>query len=316
MPARSDPNISMHMIETYGLSKSYGRQHSLIDCNLQVPTGSIFGLLGPNGAGKSTLLRTLLGFLRPTRGTAAIAGFDICRQGLQSRRQVAYLPGDARLMRSMRGRELLRLFSGLHPHGSWTASLGVAERLELDLTRRVMFMSTGMRQKLALAIVLGCQAPLIVLDEPTANLDPDMRSTVVDLILQARSGGQTVLLSSHIFSDIDQTCDLVAILRQGRIVAHCDVAELQDSHRISGVPPLEPRPSEQDWQAKIAAQPLASLFRWERETPTVPRITFQLSGPPPEWFGWLAGLKLEDLRIERGGVQAIYEMHHRESTSS
>ncbi len=310
----------MWAVETRGLSKSYGCQHSLIDCDLQIPTGCVFGLLGPNGAGKTTLLRTLLGFLRPTRGTASIAGFDIVSHSLQARRQAAYLPGDARLMRSMRGAELLRMFSGLHPHGAWPASLRVAEQLDLDLSRRVMFMSTGMRQKLALAIVLGCQAPLIVLDEPTANLDPNVRCVVVQLILQARDQGQTVLLSSHIFSDIDETCNTAAILRQGRIVARPSVGELQNSHRISGCPAALEILSEEQWKARIDAQPLASLLHFEPQlTPSSkpsPRIAFQLSGAPQDWFQWLDDLRLQDLRIERGGIRSVYELHHQGSYNS
>ena len=216
----------------------------------------------------------------------------------------------------MRGNELLRLFSGLHPHGSWSASERVARELDLDLSRRVMFMSTGMRQKLALAIVLGCQAPLMVLDEPTANLDPNVRSTVVQLIQQARKQGQTVLLSSHIFSDIDETCDTVAILRQGCIVAQPNVGELQNSHRISGCPAVGDSYSVELWKARIDAQPLASLVRFEQTQVQSPRIAFQLSGPPQHWFQWLDELHLHDLRIERGGVRSVYELHHLGSHNS
>ncbi|MCA9134452.1 MAG: ATP-binding cassette domain-containing protein, partial [Planctomycetales bacterium] len=137
----------MWAVETEGLGKAYGPVASLVDCDLHVPPGEVFGLLGPNGAGKTTLLRTLLGFLTPTAGRAWVGGYEVGRQSVDVRRYCSYLPGDARLYRGLRGRGLLEMFSGLHPHGSLANSLDVAQRFDLDLSRRVLFMSTGMRQK-------------------------------------------------------------------------------------------------------------------------------------------------------------------------
>lgn len=304
----------MWAVETKSLSKSYGSNHALVDCDLQIASGCVFGLLGPNGAGKSTLLRTLLGLLHPTRGAGSIAGFDIVKDRLRARQQVAYLPGDARLMRSMRGDSLLRWFSGLHPHGSWDAAQIVAERLELELSRRVMFMSTGMRQKLALSIVLGCQAPIIVLDEPTANLDPNVRHTVLQLIREIRGQGRSVILSSHIFSDIDETCDHVAILRAGKIVARVDVPQLQFSHWVSGRLPAnhasDRLAGSQQWLTQFEQQPLLLAHDFDRISPTETRIQLQLTGEPQRWFSWVSALKLEELLIERGGVASIYRRYH------
>ncbi len=203
------------IIHCQGLTKSFREFVALADCDLQVPAGSIVGLLGPNGAGKTTLLRTLLGFQRPTSGTALVCGHDCVKESLKVRQQVAYLPGDARLFRSMTGRGILEIFSGLSPHGNLERSQRVAQRLDLDLRRRVMFMSTGMRQKLALSIVLGSVAPLIILDEPTANLDPNVRGEVIEMVREVRQSGRTAVMSSHIFSDIEDTCDEVVILRSG-----------------------------------------------------------------------------------------------------
>ncbi len=134
----------------------------------------------------------------------------------------------------MRGRDVLELFSGLQHHGSLDNSLKIAERLELDLTRRVMFMSTGMRQKLAISIVLGSNAPVVILDEPTANLDPTVRNEVVMLVREIHKGERTILLSSHIFSDIEGTCDEVAILKQGRVVGSADLHALRQLHIVRG----------------------------------------------------------------------------------
>lgn len=304
----------MWAVETKRLSKSYGNNHALVDCDLQIASGCVFGLLGPNGAGKSTLLRTLLGFLHPTRGSGSIAGFDIVKERLRARQQVAYLPGDARLMRSMRGDRLLHWFSGIHPHGSWAAARIVAQRLDLDLSRRVMFMSTGMRQKLALSIVLGCQAPIVVLDEPTANLDPNVRHTVLQLLREIRDQGRSVVLSSHIFSDIDETCDHVGILRAGEIVARVDVPQLQFSHWVSGRLPASPagrQPSSSaQWLTKFEHQPLLLAHDVDVTSPTETRIQLQLTGEPVHWFKWVAELKMEDVLIERGGIGSVYARFH------
>ena len=300
----------MWAVETRELSKSFGSIHSLINCDLQIATGCVFGLLGPNGAGKTTLLRTLLGFLRPTRGSGTIAGFDILRDNLRARRQVAYLPGDARLMRSMRGDRLLKWFSGLHPYGSWDTAREVAQRLDLDLSRRVMFMSTGMRQKLALSIVLGCQAPIVMLDEPTANLDPNVRQTVLQLIREIRAQGRTVILSSHIFDDIDESCDQVAILKSGELVGRVDMAELQHTHWVSGEVASDASRSPQQWQALVERQPLIVSHHVRRSAATGEQIELQFQGEPQQWFQWVAALQLKNMLIQRGGIRAIYERYH------
>ena len=139
------------LVATAGLTKHYGRVAALESCTLTVTPGEIFGLLGPNGAGKTTLLRLLLGYLHPSAGWARIDGLDCHRQSLAVRQRVAYLPGEARLFRQMRGRDVLRFFASMRGGGSWQRAVQLADRLELDVSRRVSFMSTGMRHKLALS---------------------------------------------------------------------------------------------------------------------------------------------------------------------
>lgn len=300
----------MWAVETHQLTKSYGEIASLVDCSLQVPNACVYGLLGPNGAGKTTLLRTLLGFLRPTSGTGKVSGFDIVRENRAVRGQVSYLPGEARLYRSMRGRNVLLLLSGLHPRGSSTHSLKIAQRLDLDLSRRVMFMSTGMRQKLAIAIVLGCQAPVVILDEPTANLDPTVRSEVIDLVKETRNQGRTVILSSHIFSDVDDACDSVAILRNGRLVANQSMSALGQLHIVSGRLPSTAV------LRQILEGERPEFVAYLRELPDDTHahsraIEMQLAGPANTWLDWLQHLGMDDLQIDKAGIRAIYQRHHR-----
>ncbi len=293
-------NSSVWTVETKGLSKTYQRVESLRDCSLRIAAGHVYGLLGPNGAGKTTLIRTLLGLIQPTRGSATVCGYDIRRQSLQVREQVSYLPGDARLYRGMRGKQVLELFAGLHRFGDLKLARQVADRLQLDLTRRVMFMSTGMRQKLAIAVVLGCRAPLVVLDEPTANLDPNVRSEVLQLVREIKQRGHTVLLSSHIFSDIDEACDQAAIMRSGRLVAEQSMAELQQLHivRIDHA-------SHSDWPGE-QAWPQFVDFAERTRAETI----LQLAGPPPTWLSWLAAQPVRVVELHKAGIQAIYARHH------
>lgn len=331
----------MAAIETIGLSKHFGKVISLDRCDLNVPQGVVFGLLGPNGAGKSTLIRTLLGFLKPTAGNGRISQLDIRTQSLAVRAQTSYLPGDARLFRSMSGRQLLRMMSELHPRGSNPQALEVATRLELDLSRRVMFMSTGMRQKLALALALGNQAPVVILDEPTANLDPNVRGQVLELVREVRSSGRTVLLSSHIFSDIDETCDQVAILRNGRIAAVHAMPEVENAHWIRGnwMPPTRDRNCGESETSSDLGLPskanLDQLLRTIRAEPSVrfcrsiptertefnaaqdPQarrqasgIEFCIQGDPSSWLHWLSTLPLTKIKMEHAGIRGVYQMVH------
>jgi ABC-2 type transport system ATP-binding protein len=201
----------------------------------------------------------------------------------------------------MRGRDVIELFSGLQAHGSASRSLEIAKRLELDLSRRVMFMSTGMRQKLAIAVVLGSQAPVIVLDEPTANLDPTVRSEVVALVREAHDENRTIVLSSHIFSDIEETCDAVAILKQGSVVGHAHLSELQRLHIVRGRAAVGVTFAD----SPIVKHSFVEFVRQEGR-----EVQLQLSGLPQAWLNWLADSGLDEMRIENAGVRAFYERFH------
>ena len=285
------------LIQTDQLSKRYGQLAALSDCSFDVPAGEILGLLGPNGAGKTTLLRLLLGYLKPTSGSARIDGLDCYRQSLAAHRRLAYLPGDARLFRQLTGRQTLSFFARLR-HASFERSLQLAERLQLDLSRRVRQMSTGMRQKLALAVTLTPDVPLVILDEPTANLDPTVRRDVVDLLRQARSEGKTILFSSHILSEVEEACDRVLVLKAGRLVDAVRVADVRRQHRIRAAlaGPLSPLPA-----------PLAESVELQ---PATGGVTIIARGELAPLLGWLAEQPLAELQIEPIGLSSVYHRHH------
>ncbi len=307
-------------VATWGLGKRYGTFDALTDCSLRVARGEVFGLLGPNGAGKTTLIRLLLGFLRPTSGRSEVDGVDPTADGVAVRRRVSYLPGDARLPRHMSGRGVLRFFSDLHPEGDSERCHEVADRLELDLRRRVGFMSTGMRQKLALAVVFGPRTPVLILDEPTANLDPTVRGEVLSLVGEAQSEGRTVVLSSHVLSEIEQTCGRVAFLRRGRLAHELRMSDLFQRHRVTGivgsagvdVPPeladritvgeVPPRRRPEDWPDDGDV----NVREIEGGTP----VQIDTAGDLAPLFPWLDSLGLRRVRIEPLGLRAVYDAVH------
>jgi ABC-2 type transport system ATP-binding protein len=287
------------IIQIDSLSKRFGPITALADCTLQVAAGEVLGLLGPNGAGKTTLIRVLLGFLRPTSGRATIAGFDAARQSLQVRRHISYLPGEAKLFRRMRGYDALAFFSRIRSNANPVRANALADRLELDLSRRVANMSTGMRQKLALTVAFLPDTPILILDEPTANLDPSVRREVLAMIQEARAGGRTVILSSHIFAEVEEVCDRVAILRQGRLVHLQPIVEILRQHRIraelTGSLPEIP---------KHLATQLVVEHNGNGE------ITFDTPGELSPLLGWLATAPLREVRVEPIGLRAVYEKYH------
>lgn len=293
------PAAAAAMIETRGLSKHYGDFAALDDCCLEVQPGEIFGLLGPNGSGKTTLIRLLMGFLRPTAGAACIRGLDCYRDSVAVHRLVSYMPGDARLFGSMRGREVLRFFADVRPGGNFQRSLQLADLLKIDLRRPVNVCSTGMRQKLALVSALAPDTPLVILDEPTSNLDPTVRGDVLALVREAKQAGRTVLFSSHVLSEVEEVCDRVVILRQGRLAHSQVMADLLRQHRIRarlhGPMPEPPRSLAAGVEVKAAIDGGLTIL-----TPG------ELSG----LLGWLAQLPIEEVQIEPIGLKAIYERYH------
>lgn len=224
-------------ITTTALRKSFGSRIAVHGLDLAVETGSVFGLIGPNGAGKTTTLRMLLDIIRPISGTARVLGTDPRAGGPALRRRIGFVPGELRLEGRLRGRDLLRYYadiSGPVPQG---AVEELAERLDLDLNRPVRTLSKGNKQKLGLVQAFMHRPELLVLDEPTSGLDPLVQREFLRMVGEARDHGQTVLLSSHVLSEIQHTADRVAVLNHGRIVAEGDVASLRVANlrRMRGI---------------------------------------------------------------------------------
>lgn len=218
-------------IRTTELSKRYGSHTALHGLDLTIEPGTVFGLIGPNGAGKTTTLRILLDIIRPTGGTARVLGEDPRSAGPTLRRRIGFVPGELRLEGRVKGRALLNHFADISGPVAPGAIDGLAERLGLDLTRQVRHLSKGNKQKLGLVQAFMHSPELLVLDEPTSGLDPLVQREFMAMVREARDNGQTVLLSSHVLSEIQQTADVVAVLSQGRVVAEGAVESL----RLAGI---------------------------------------------------------------------------------
>jgi ABC-2 type transport system ATP-binding protein len=204
----------------------------------------------------------------------------------------------------MRGRDVLAFFADMRPGGDRRRSQQLAERLELDLSRRVALMSTGMRQKLALAATLAADAPLLILDEPTNNLDPTVRGVVMALVAEARQQGRTVLCSSHVLSEVEQMCDRVIILRDGRLVHTQIMSDLRRRLRIraklNGVLPEPPEDLRPGLSIQVAG---------DRD------VTIDTSADPAPLLRWLSTAPLEQIRIEPLGLRAVYDRFHGEKAA-
>jgi ABC-2 type transport system ATP-binding protein len=215
------------VIETQGLSVYYGRQRGIVDVDLRVNQGEVFGFLGPNGAGKTTTQRVLLDIIRPTAGEARLFGLDCRKQGVEARRRVGYLPGELALYGPMRASQFFSMYASLQQsggdHGYWKT---LADRLDLDTTRRIRQLSRGNRQKVGVVAAFMGKPDLLILDEPTSGLDPLMQQTVMELVREANAAGATVFFSSHILPEVQAVCDRVGIIREGALVATERVEDL------------------------------------------------------------------------------------------
>jgi len=219
-------------IRTDGLTKYYDRVVGLDGLTLEVPEGAVFGFLGPNGAGKTTTIRLLLDLIRPTSGTASICGADCHRQSLKARSSVGYLPGELPILPGLSGHGFLQFLTkvGRRPvTAAWLDHL--LHRFDVsdtDLKRRMRDYSQGMKRKLGVIQALMTQPPVVVLDEPTAGLDPLMIEAFTETLHElGRRGGTTVFLSSHVLSEVERTCEVIGLVRRGRLVAVRSVADLR-----------------------------------------------------------------------------------------
>ena len=216
-----------YVIETKGLSVYYGRHRGILDVDLNVEKGEVFGFLGPNGSGKTTTQRVLMDVIRPTAGEASMFGKDCQKEGVAARERVGYLPGELSLYDNMKARHFFKMYFSLQQSNTdptyWQT---LADRLDLDTTRKIRELSRGNRQKVGVVAAFMNKPDLLILDEPTSGLDPLLQQTVMELVQEANKAGATVFFSSHMLAEVEVVCDRVGIIREGQLVTTERVQDL------------------------------------------------------------------------------------------
>ncbi|MCL6626874.1 ABC transporter ATP-binding protein [Alicyclobacillus kakegawensis] len=219
------------MIRLRQVTKRFRSGRGIFDLSLDIQKGEVFGYLGPNGAGKSTTLRILMGFLRPDSGAATVGQHDCWQEATRVHEMVGYLPGELSFMEGMNGMRFLRLLGGMRKLQDVTRRDELIERFELDVRMPIPKMSKGTKQKLGIVAAFMHRPEVLILDEPTSGLDPLMQQRFLELVEEDKRRGATVLLSSHLFPEVERVCDRVGILKDGRIVAVEDVKDLRAHQR-------------------------------------------------------------------------------------
>lgn len=214
----------MDAIQIVNLTKYYGKAKGIVDLNLSVKEGELFGFIGPNGAGKSTTIRTLLGLIKPTSGQAQVLGMDICKEKDKILSEVGYLPSEAVFYSGMKVKEVLKLSANLRKKDCSEEAKRLCDRLQLDVNRKVEELSFGNRKKVAIVCAFQHNPKLLVLDEPTSGLDPLMQREFFSIVRERNEQGTTVFMSSHVLSEIQRNCTRAAIIREGHVIA-CDSVE-------------------------------------------------------------------------------------------
>jgi len=219
------------IIQTNQLTKSYGRSRGIIDVTFDIQQGEVFGFLGPNGAGKTTTMRTLMGLLHENRGSATIGGLDCWAQSTEVKKLVGYLPGEFAFDPGLRGAQIIEYLGHLRGGVDQPYLRSLVERLGLDPSKRFREYSHGNKQKVGLVQAFMHQPRLLILDEPTSGLDPLNQQEFYKMVAEVRAEGRTVFLSSHILPEVEQTCDRVAIIREGRLIKVDHVSSLKEIHQ-------------------------------------------------------------------------------------
>lgn len=220
----------MSVIKIDGLVRDYGGGKGIFDVSFHVNQGEVFGFLGPNGAGKTTTIRHLMGFLRPKAGSCSIGGLDCWAEREKVQAMLGYIPGEISFFDDMSGTEFLKFIAGYRKTGAQNRKRELLERFELDPKSRIKKMSKGMKQKLGIVSAFMHDPDILILDEPTSGLDPLMQNRFIDLVTEEKKRGKTILMSSHIFEEVERTCGRIGIIRSGRMAAVDSAETLRERH--------------------------------------------------------------------------------------
>ncbi|MDR3344389.1 MAG: ATP-binding cassette domain-containing protein [Oscillospiraceae bacterium] len=217
----------MPLIEIKSLTKDYGDRRGVFDLNLSVEQGEVYGFVGTNGAGKTTTIRQLMGFIKPQSGTASIGGVDCWRNPAEIMRRVGYIPGEIAFPDEATGTSFFKRQADLLGLSDMSYAKSMIQKLQLDPTANLKRMSKGMKQKTAIVAAFMADPEILILDEPTTGLDPLMRAEFVDILTDEKKKGKTIFMSSHMFEEVEETCDRVAFIKDGKIISSISTDEIR-----------------------------------------------------------------------------------------
>ncbi|WP_234123586.1 ABC transporter ATP-binding protein [Clostridium hydrogenum] len=219
----------MYAIETNNLCKSYGKARGIIDVNLKIENNEVFGFIGPNGAGKSTTIRTILNFIFPTSGSAKIMGFDCIKESKKIRELIGYLPSEVNYYDDMKIRDLLEYSGKFYNKDCSKRIKELSDIFEVDSSKKINQLSLGNKKKVGIIQALLHEPKLVILDEPTSGLDPLMQKTFFEVLREENKKGATIFFSSHILSEVQEMCNKVAIIKEGKILKTEEISKLRDA---------------------------------------------------------------------------------------
>lgn len=285
----SDP-----VIETKGLTKRYGKARGITEVNLCVPRGDIFGFIGPNGAGKSTFIRTLLGLIKATSGEAYVLGKTCGPSAKAILADVGYMPSEAQFYHGMKVKDIIAFSAHLRKKDCAAEANRLCERLGLDPKRKIQDLSLGNRKKVSIVCALQHEPELYIMDEPTSGLDPLVQREFFALLTERKAAGATIMLSSHVLSEVQRYCDHAAIIREGQIIAEGTVEELSASTAR---------------KVHVQGIAVASTLDGVRKAEQGPDgIDFLYQGDMRSLVSWLSSTSFSDVTIEEPDIEEVF-MH-------
>ena len=219
----------MCVIEISHLTKDYGNKKGIFDLSLHIKKGEVYGFLGPNGAGKSTTMRHLMGFSKPQQGKVQINGLDCWKQQKEIQKILGYLPGEIAFFNDMTGRQYINMIAKMRKMKDMTYAEELLELFEINPNANLKRMSKGMKQKIGIVTAFMHNPQVILLDEPTSGLDPLMQNRFIELVENEKKKGKTIIMSSHIFEEVERTCDRIGIIKEGHLIQEFDADELRHS---------------------------------------------------------------------------------------
>jgi ABC-2 type transport system ATP-binding protein len=277
---------------------TYPSGKGIFNVDFTIKTGGITGYLGPNGSGKTTTIRALMGFMRPDSGSCSINGLDCSKQATQIQRILGYIPGEISFFDQMEGDEFLKFISDMRRTKNEKRKKELIELLDLNPKGKIKKFSKGMKQKLGIVAAFMHDPEILVLDEPTSGLDPLMQNIFIDLVMEEKKKGKTILMSSHMFEEVERTCDNIIIIKEGRIVTESDVGALKKNQRKSYL--VRPKSMEKAFESIISKD-------FEAQKISADTIEAYISGDDVDRFiKTVAGFEIESLDVRHQSLEDLF----------